>query len=133
MRRKAMERLLENHPPECVECSQYLNCELDGLYLMSDGPAYHAQGEMQLISKYTSAQECRVWDHDEWNALYEELRGESDPDRRQELSLKLQEIAHYEPPILFLYNEPRVYGVSDAIDWQPRSDGRIDVSHIHPK
>jgi formate dehydrogenase beta subunit len=31
MRRKAMEVLLENHPSECVECSQYLNCELQSV------------------------------------------------------------------------------------------------------
>ena len=31
MRRKAMELMLTNHPPECVECSQYLNCELQSI------------------------------------------------------------------------------------------------------
>ena len=31
MRRNAMEVLLENHPAECVECSQYLNCELQSV------------------------------------------------------------------------------------------------------
>lgn len=31
MRRKAMELLLVNHPPNCTECSQYLNCELQSL------------------------------------------------------------------------------------------------------
>jgi NADH dehydrogenase/NADH:ubiquinone oxidoreductase subunit G len=31
LRRKAMEVVLENHPSECVECSQYLNCELQSV------------------------------------------------------------------------------------------------------
>jgi len=31
MRRQAMELMLVNHPPECVECSQYLNCELQSI------------------------------------------------------------------------------------------------------
>jgi formate dehydrogenase (NADP+) beta subunit len=31
MRRRAMETLLEGHPPECVECNKYLNCELQSL------------------------------------------------------------------------------------------------------
>jgi NADPH-dependent glutamate synthase beta subunit-like oxidoreductase/ferredoxin len=31
MRRQAMEVMLANHPPECVECSQYLNCELQSV------------------------------------------------------------------------------------------------------
>jgi len=31
MRHRAMEVLLVNHPPECVECSQYLNCELQSV------------------------------------------------------------------------------------------------------
>ncbi|MBN1851061.1 MAG: FAD-dependent oxidoreductase [Deltaproteobacteria bacterium] len=31
MRRQAMEAMLVNHPPECTECSQYLNCELQSV------------------------------------------------------------------------------------------------------
>ncbi len=31
MRRNAMELMLVNHPPECTECSQYLNCELQSV------------------------------------------------------------------------------------------------------
>jgi NADPH-dependent glutamate synthase beta subunit-like oxidoreductase/ferredoxin len=31
MRHRAMKMLLANHPPECVECSQYLNCELQSV------------------------------------------------------------------------------------------------------
>ena len=31
IRRRAMEALLVNHPPECAECSQYLNCELQSV------------------------------------------------------------------------------------------------------
>ena len=30
-RQEAMEKLLINHPPECTECSQYLNCELQSV------------------------------------------------------------------------------------------------------
>jgi NADPH-dependent glutamate synthase beta subunit-like oxidoreductase/ferredoxin/Pyruvate/2-oxoacid:ferredoxin oxidoreductase delta subunit len=31
MRRKALETLLAGHPPECVECPKYLNCELQSI------------------------------------------------------------------------------------------------------
>lgn len=31
MRREAMDLLLVNHPPECTDCSQYLNCELQSV------------------------------------------------------------------------------------------------------
>jgi NADPH-dependent glutamate synthase beta subunit-like oxidoreductase/ferredoxin len=31
MRLQAMAQMLVNHPPECVECSQYLNCELQSV------------------------------------------------------------------------------------------------------
>ncbi len=31
MRQKAMGAMLVNHPPECTECSQYLNCELQSV------------------------------------------------------------------------------------------------------
>ena len=31
MRREALEKLLAGHPPECVECNKYLNCELQSI------------------------------------------------------------------------------------------------------
>jgi formate dehydrogenase beta subunit len=31
MRREAMEVMLANHPPDCTECSQSLNCELQSV------------------------------------------------------------------------------------------------------
>lgn len=45
LRRKAMEKLLIGHPPECVECNKYLNCELQSL------KQYIGVGEEQSTAK----------------------------------------------------------------------------------
>lgn len=45
LRKKAMEKLLVGHPPECVECNKYLNCELQSL------KQYVGVGEDQSTAK----------------------------------------------------------------------------------
>ena len=105
---------------------KYFACGFDGLWQRSEGPEYNDQGDLQGISvEHSKGAECAKWDNPEWRSLYAELRGESDWDRRRELSLKLQEIAYEDPPIVMLYNEPNLYGVSDLIEWQPRVDERL--------
>ncbi|MFC1863232.1 FAD-dependent oxidoreductase [Thermodesulfobacteriota bacterium] len=55
MRRDAMEKLLVNHPPECVECSQYLNCELQSVkQYIGITEAVSTKTKLKPIPKITS-------------------------------------------------------------------------------
>lgn len=108
-----------------VYTTRYRKCELDGLWLMSDGPAFHAQGDLQSHSMFSDTFGCTEWDNEEANELYVQLRKETDWDKREELSLRYQELVHEDSPSIVLYREPDLYGVSEDVDWEPRIDGRI--------
>ena len=102
--------------------------ELDGLIMDSQGPEYNDQGDLQGISaNYSGGMKPYGWHNQQWDAMYEQLRNESDLGKRKELALQLQQIAYDDPPILMLYNEPNLYGVSDRINWTPRPDERVYV------
>ena len=45
--------------------------------------------------------------------LWDELQAALDPDRRQEIGYRMQEIVHEEAPWIFLHIQPDVYGVSE--------------------
>lgn len=114
-----------------VFSDQYRGGQLNGLFMVSEGPEYHDQGDLQGISvEHAGSMGNYGWDNAEWRQLYRDLRLETDFDRRRELSYQLQEIAYEDPPILMLYNEPNLYGVSDRIEWSPRVDERIYASHV---
>lgn len=111
--------------------SRYFRCELDGLFLRSEGPEYSDQGDLQGISpEHVQEMACSQWDNPAWNSAYNELRREPRPDRRRGLSLRLQKIAYEDPPIVMLYNEPNLYGVSTRIKWTPRVDERIYPARV---
>lgn len=55
MRREAMEKLLVNHPPECADCSQYLNCELQSIkQYLGITESVSTKTKLKLIPKNTS-------------------------------------------------------------------------------
>ncbi len=114
-----------------VFSDRYRSGQLDGLFMVSEGPEFHDQGDLQGISvEHAGSMGNYGWDNPEWREMYREMRVEPDPDRRVELSHKLQEIAYFDPPILMLYNEPNLYGVNDRIVFSPRVDERIYASRV---
>jgi peptide/nickel transport system substrate-binding protein len=62
------------------------------------------------------------WFDQEWYDTYAELAVTFDPDRRQELNYRLQEIMHEQNPWLWLWRDPLIFGISDAVHWVPRAD-----------
>jgi peptide/nickel transport system substrate-binding protein len=114
-----------------VFSDRYRSGQLSGLFMVSEGPEYHDQGDLQGISvEHAGSMGNYGWDNPEWRELYRELRVEPDPDRRRELSFRLQELAWEDPPMLMLYNEPNLYGVSDRVEWAPRVDERLYASRV---
>jgi peptide/nickel transport system substrate-binding protein len=109
-------------------------CELDGLFLRSEGPEFSDQGDLQGVSPQdVDYMSCSQWNNPEWQAGYAQLKQESDASKRRILTFKLQQILYNDPPIVMLYNEPDLYGVSNRINWQPRVDQRIYASRVYKR
>lgn len=66
----------------------------------------------------------------ETDAAIAAARGESDPDKRQELYDTLNTSLFETAPVLFLYSTDLIYGASNRIDWQPRADGAIYLAAV---
>lgn len=103
-----------------------LSYDLPGLFMQGSG------GEFELLTEaadltITSPSNFYRWENDEYEELWDELQAALDPDRRQEIGYRMQEIVHEEAPWIFLHIQPDVYGVSDQIDWQPRPD---EIIHL---
>ncbi|MEQ8674848.1 MAG: ABC transporter substrate-binding protein [Aggregatilineales bacterium] len=59
-----------------------------------------------------------------------EARTIFDPEQRLALYEEVQQIIYEEVPWLFLFQQVDLYGVSSALDWQPRPDQKIEVRTI---
>jgi len=96
----------------------------DDLYLLGLGSSFDGQSEIQYVSK-TYAYNPIFYNNPEFEKDYAELNATVDPKKRTDLLYKLQEIAHDDPPIIFIYKQVDFYGVSKRLSWEPRRDELI--------
>jgi peptide/nickel transport system substrate-binding protein len=114
--------------------SEMQDRKLDDMFLLGWGAGglMDADLALQPFFSTTSARPYSVqYVNPEVDALIIEARSEMDRERRAELYKEALKILHDEAVWLFLYNQADLYGVSNNIAWQPRSDEAIwayDVS-----
>jgi peptide/nickel transport system substrate-binding protein len=63
--------------------------------------------------------------NEEIDALLEEARSIVDQEKRTELYTEVQKLAQEDPPVIFGYAIEDAYGVSDKVEWEPRSDEMV--------
>jgi len=66
------------------------------------------------------------WYNERFEELYDEASKTLDDEKRQELLFEAQEIAYEACPWIWLWRQYDFYGVSDRLDWSPRSDELVD-------
>ena len=94
------------------------------MYLLGLGSSFDGQSEIQYVSK-TYAYNPTFYNDPTFEKLYEELNATVDPKKRTDLLYKLQQIAHDDPPIIYLYKQVDFYGVNKRLSWEPRRDELI--------
>ncbi len=100
--------------------------DLPALFLQASGGEFEAAGEAADFT-ITSPSNFYRWDNPDYEALWEELQGELDMERRHEIALEMQQILHDDAPIIFLYMQLDTYGVGNRINWTPRMDELIHL------
>lgn len=103
-----------------------LSYDLPGLFMQASGGEFELSLEAADLT-ITSPSNFYRWEYPPYEALWEELQGELDMDRRHAIGIEMQEIVRDEAPWIFLLIQPDTYGVSDAVDWRPRVDELIHV------
>jgi len=71
--------------------------------------------------------------NDEVDRTIQEAQNESDPQAREETLQELNAFLHDLSPWVFMHQQFSVYGVSDDIEWEPRSDELIDPYRAMPQ
>ena len=103
-----------------------LGYELPGLFMQASGGEFELATEAADLT-ITSPSNFYRWENAAYEALWQDLQQELDLDRRREIGLQMQEIVREEAPWIFLYIQLDTYGVSTAVDWEPRMD---EVIHL---
>ena len=103
-----------------------LSYDLPGLFMQASGGEFELSLEAADLT-ITSPSNFYRWTYAPYEVLWEALQGELDLDRRREIGLRMQEIVLEEAPWIFLMIQLDTYGVSRAIDWEPRSDELVHL------
>jgi peptide/nickel transport system substrate-binding protein len=69
------------------------------------------------------------WYNEEFEALYAEATTTLDDGKRREILFEAQAIAYDECPWIWLWRQYDFYGVGQRLEWDARSDERIDFRH----
>jgi peptide/nickel transport system substrate-binding protein len=89
-------------------------------------PDAHYQYSINLTGERYS-----YYHNPEYDELVKRAATTTDPAERQALYEQAAEIAHDDPPFIFLFTPDDLYGVSDRLQgWQPRPDQGIDLRGV---
>jgi peptide/nickel transport system substrate-binding protein len=94
------------------------------MYLLGLGSSFDGQDEIRYLDK-DFGYNPTFWNNADFEKLYHDLNLTVDPRQRTQILYRLQEIAHDDAPIIFLYKQIDNYGVSKRLNWTPRKDELI--------
>ncbi len=101
-------------------------------FVGTGGSTWSAVYDMADLSEPTGATNYTEWSNPDWFERWDQLSEIRDPDEQRTVVNEMLEIFYNDPPWLLLYFQPDFYGVSDAVDWNPRRDEKIDVTSAVP-
>jgi peptide/nickel transport system substrate-binding protein len=93
-------------------------------YLIGSGPGFECQADLGLVQK-DSGSNRSLFESARFEALWDEMSAVFDVKKRREICFKMQEVLADEAPVIFLWFQTDLYGVSERLVWKPRPDERI--------
>ena len=102
--------------------------EPDALYFLGLGSPFDGQSEINYVNPDYSLNYTR-WENEEYVELFATLRETLDPDERQDLMYRLQEIIQEECPWVFVWKQYDFYGAAANLEWEARADEAIVMTH----
>ena len=86
-----------------------------------------------IIPLLSSDGALTILENDEVDSAIQEAQNEADPQAREETLQELNAFLHDLSPWVFMHQQFSVYGVSNNIEWEPRSDELIDPYRATPQ
>jgi peptide/nickel transport system substrate-binding protein len=100
-------------------------------YLIGWGEATF-DGGLVMTALLTSGGALSSWSNEEFDSLLSSA-GNQSGDTRDATLQEANALAHDQAPWIFLNRQFSVYGVSERVAWEPRSDERIDAYAMSPQ
>jgi peptide/nickel transport system substrate-binding protein len=100
-------------------------------YLIGWGEATF-EGALVMTALLKTNGALTTWSNEEFDGLLDEAANQTGDERIQTLQ-EANALAHDEAPWIYLNRQYSVYGVSNRIEWTPRSDERIDAYAMSKK
>jgi peptide/nickel transport system substrate-binding protein len=94
------------------------------IYLIGSGPGFECQADLALVQKDSGSNRSLI-DMPRFEALWDEMSVAFDVKKRQDICNRMQEVIFDEAPVIFIWFQTDIYGVSNRLDWKPRADERI--------
>ena len=95
----------------------------------SSGPDYTCQGDLLLVQK-DSGSNRMSWSDEKFEALFRAFTQEFDESKWQKMCYEAEAYAAQQAPVIWLFTEPNLYGVSDRLDFAARPDGRVYLNLV---
>lgn len=99
------------------------------LTIDSSGPDYTCQGDLLLVQK-DSGSNRQSWVDPKFETMFAAFVSEFDQTKWQQMCWDLEAYAGEQAPVVWLFNEPAIYGVSSRLDFTPRPDGRAYLNLV---
>ncbi|MGQ0570566.1 MAG: ABC transporter substrate-binding protein, partial [Armatimonadota bacterium] len=94
------------------------------IYLIGSGPGFSCQADLALVQKDSGSNRSLI-DMPRFEALWDELSITFDVKKQKDICYRMQEVIHDEAPVVFIWFQTDVYGVSQRLEWKARADERI--------
>jgi peptide/nickel transport system substrate-binding protein len=99
------------------------------LMMSSSGPDYTCQGDALLVQK-DSGSNRMSWVDDKFEQMFKTFVQEFDQSKWQKECWDMEAYAAEQAPVVWLYTEPALYGVSSRVDFVARGDGRMYLNLV---
>ncbi len=93
-------------------------------YLIGSGPGFECQADLALVQK-DSGSNRSLTDMPRFEALWDDMSVTFDVKKRRDICFKMQEVIYDEAPVIFIWFQTDIYGVSQRLEWKARVDERI--------
>jgi peptide/nickel transport system substrate-binding protein len=95
----------------------------------SSGPDYTCQGDLLLVQK-DSGSNRMSWVDDHFEQLFAAFVKEYDQSKWQSMCYELEAYAAEQAPVIWMFQEPALYAVSQRLEFEPRDDGRMYLNLV---
>ena len=95
----------------------------------SSGPDYTCQGDLLLVQK-DSGSNRMSWVDDKFEAMFKAFNQEFDESKWPKMCNDAQAYVAEQAPVIWLFTEPTLYGVSKRLSYEARPDGRVYLNLV---